>query len=264
MEDAGRTSSQVMLQGCRLFLVLTGVLFTVSWQASAAMAFPGAHIVLKVSLPDRLPSLFTVQIDDLPAATTAISLERVHYEPGVELSEQPIDGPRLLLIESGVLSLEFARSGALRFTPDATAEAGIDLAAGQEHEFAGGEIVLIPAGIPLQLANRSAEPVSWLQLQAETPPTICACGEDLTGSQTDLLASKTLEQPLAAPSMLTVSLAELAPRAGASAPPAGIIQLVAAVGESDTLVTGSDGLARNGTTRPIPIYVVTLGARATT
>lgn len=165
-----------------------------------------------------------------------------------------------MLIESGTLVLEFARSGAIRFPPASSGEDAVPLAAGDEHQATAGDIVLAPAGIPLQLANRSPQPAVWLQIQAETPPTICACGEDLTGSETTLLASQTIEQPIAVPATFSIALDELAPQQNAPAPPDGAVQLIAPLDPEATLSTGSDGLRRNDSTDPWPIYVVTLGA----
>lgn len=223
-------------------LVAIAMLLTISGEASAEMAKP-----------------FSVQVDALPAATTAVSLERVRYEPGVELAEQPIDGPRLLLVESSILALKFARSGTVLFPLGASGDEAMSLAAGDEHQVAAGDIVLVPAGVPLQLANRSPQPVIWLQIQTETPPTICACGEDLTGSETTLLASQTLEQPIAVPATLSIAQNELAPQQAAPTPADGAVQLIAPVDAAASLATGGDGQRRNDSDDSIPVYVVTLG-----
>jgi hypothetical protein len=169
-----------------------------------------------------------------------------------------------LLIESGILSLEFARSGAARFPPGSSGEKAISLAAGDEHQVAAGDLVLVPAGVPLQLANRSVESVAWLQIQVETPPTICACGEDLTGSETTLLDSQSLDRPIASPATLSIVLSELVPEQATDAPATGAVHLVGAAEAAVSLSTGSDGQLRNDSTAPIPVYIVTLGAPTTT
>lgn len=260
----------MIARSARCSLWVAGALLAMPWSASASIhtlaPAPAAVVpadasgVQQSDLPAALSAPFTIQIDALPAATPTVSLKRVRYESGVELAEQPIDGPRLILIEAGVLALEPARSGAVRFLAGSSAEEALPLAAGDEHQVAAGDIVLVPASLPLQLANRSSQPVVWLQVQAETPPTICACGEDLTGSETTLLASQTLEQPLAVPALFSVSLDELAPQQSAPAPVDGTVQLVAPIDAGVLLSTDSDGQRRNDSAAPVPIYVVTLAA----
>ena len=215
------------------------------------------------TLAAMLAKPFSVQIDALPLGTTSVSLQRVRYAPGVELTAQPIDGPRLMLVESGVLTMELARPGATRF-PSGSSVDVISLAAGREQQVACGEIVLIPAHVPVQLANTSPAPVVWLQVQAETPPSLCACGEDLTGSDSTLLPSQTLEWPFAAPATLIVARGQTSPQSSSAGVEEGVVQLVTPLDSAVRASTGSGGVTGNNTLTSTPIYTVTLVAASTT
>lgn len=274
MEVTSGVTSRMIPRAFSAILLVVGIVSAIPGSADAAVPVElhtrAITVVTDTSITRSARMLetptepFSVEVDHLPPATTAVSLQRVRYEPGVELALQPIDGPRLLLIESGVLSLELARSGAMRVSPGTPEHELAPLAGGTEHQIAAGEVVLIPAGVPLQLANRATAPVAWLQFQAETPPTICACGEDLTGSETTLLASQTLEQPIAVPTAISIATGELAPQEHAPIPAAGTVQLVAPVAPEASLATGSDGHRRNDSTASIAVFIVTVGASPAT
>jgi hypothetical protein len=98
-----------------------------------------------------------------PQRETCVSMRRIRFEPGVSLSEQPLDGPKLLLAESGAPSVRPARSGARVMVADQVDRTMRQLPADQDLQMDEGSIVLIPAGVPIRLANQTTAPAAWLQ-----------------------------------------------------------------------------------------------------
>lgn len=206
-----------------------------------------------------LEKLFVASIEDLPPRDTYVSMRRIHYEPEVEISEQPIDGPKLLIVESGMLSIQTARTGTVILPADHVDVVMEELSPGRDYRMGEGSIILIPASVPVRLSNRSGASIRWLQIQMETPPTLCICVADLSGVRVDLLSSDTLPDPLAAPALLSLEAEGLPPHQAADSPDGNLVQLVAAVDDTiDGLSYGEDGTVRNDGDQPIDVYVFTV------
>jgi hypothetical protein len=200
-------------------------------------------------------------IDALPPGQTYVAIKRIRYLPGAELAEQPIDGPKLLIILSGELTLQVARAGATTHGALESGSSGSPLPPGEDHPIGSGTRVLVPAGVPLQSSNRSEAPVEWLQVQIETPATLCACGEDLSAVEMDVLASRTLDEPIASPATLSLHHRLLEPDGEIPAPDEGIVQLIGAMGDdSGHLQRREDGTASNTSSMPLEVFVVTIAS----
>ena len=71
----------------------------------------------EVATPETDDAITSFVIESLPLRETYVSMQRVRYQPGVELAEQPIDGPKLIQILSGSLIVVTAAPGATAYRP---------------------------------------------------------------------------------------------------------------------------------------------------
>ena len=212
-----------------------------------------------VQLEDETAGFST---NDLPPGETYVALQRIQYLPGAQLAEPPSDGPKLLHVLSGNLTIRVPISGVTVSGPSAEGiltsaiDPGVDQLTGPE------AVVMIPAGIPAQLRNRSAQPVEWVQFQIETPATLCSCGEDRSGVEMELLSSRTLPEPLSPPAVVSLTRQRLEPASEVPAPSPGMIQIVGTLGDDVTLLRRDDGSMRNHGSEVIDVFVATIATSA--
>lgn len=197
-------------------------------------------------------------IASLPLHETSVSMQRIRYQPGAELAEQPIDGPKLIRALTGRLTIETAATGATAYhAPDWQASTPLD--PGVALLVDETTLVLIPAGVPVNFSNHSDAAVEWLLVQIETPPTICACGQDLSLMQSEILDSSTLEQGILAPAALSLVRQRLEPGAAISEPAPDSVQLVGiTAGNPAALARSQDGATSNVGNAPVEVFVVTI------
>jgi hypothetical protein len=191
-------------------------------------------------------------------------MQRIRYLPGAHLAEQPSDGPKLLHVLSGVLTIRTPVSGVALARPSAEGTWTSSIEPGVDQVVSSGMIVMIPAGNPAQLSNTSEMPVEWIQFQVETPATLCACGEDRSAVNMELLSSQTLADPILPPAVVSLTRQRLDPAAVISSPSSGTIQLIGAVDDDGTLLRGDDGSARNDGRVPIEVVVATIASEDAT
>ncbi len=211
------------------------------------------------SLNDDLgDQLSPIRVDALPPGETDLSLARVRYLSGAEIADQPIDGPRVIILVSGELNVRPALPGAVAYRESAV-DMALPLAPSAEFTVEIGTTVVIPAGIPVQLRNASDTDAEWLQFQIETPPTVCPCGEDRSRIESEILSSRTLPNAIPLPATLEISRRLLLPTEEVPAAAPGSVQLVGSVAEdSGSLKDEGDGSTRNQGTSPIEIVVVAI------
>lgn len=206
-----------------------------------------------------------VRVDHLPPGKTYFSMRRMKFDGGASLAVLPIDGPVLIAVEAGRVSLELTRGGATVYR-GAVLAASEPLASNEVHTLDIGDLAVIPAGIPLRFANGEPSPARWIQFQAETPATECPCGADLTGIRSELLDSVTSETPLAVPADLAFSIGQLEPGAARERRAGTDVALIGPIEPGAVeLIRETDGSLTNRGTTPIGVYTMTLRpARLTT
>jgi hypothetical protein len=244
-----------------------GIIQVLPWGLSAEAKQSGSQSAGSPSdQPDSRLEDETVSfsVDALPPRETYVAMQRIRYPPGAHLAEQPSDGPKLLNVLSGVLTFRTPVSGVTLARPSAGGTWTTSIEPGVDQLVTSGMIVMIPAGTPAQLSNTSDMPVEWIQFQIETPATLCACGEDRSAIDMELLSSQTLTDPFLPPAIVSLTRQRLDPAVGISSPSSGTIQLIAAVDDDETLLRGDDGWARNDGRVPIEVVVATIVSADTT
>lgn len=196
--------------------------------------------------------------NDLPLGATYVALRRIRYLPGAQLAEPPSDGPKLLYVLSGSLTIRVPISGVTASRPSAEGILTSAIEPGVDQFISPEAVVMIPAGIPVQLSNRSARPVDWVQFQIETPATLCACGEDRSGVEMELLSSRTLPEPFLPPADVSLTRQRLEPATEIPAPSPGTIQLIGPLGDDATLLQRDGGSLRNDGSVVIDVFVATI------
>ena len=117
----------------------------------------------------------------------------------------------------------------------------------------------IPAGVPLVLWNRGARDAEWVQVQLETPATVCSCGGDLSGVRRELLASETLPDALDAPAVLALNHVRLDPGEEVSDAATGTVRLVGTLEGVADLEHDVDGSMANAGEAPVLLLILTIG-----
>jgi hypothetical protein len=210
---------------------------------------------------EEAPGQFSVTVpaDATPPGATYMALKRIRYFPGAMLASPPIDGPTLLRIVSGQLTVQTAIDGAATIAPDVPGNDLAPLAPGVPQTVIAGATIFLPAGVPAQFSNLSAAAVDWLQLDIETPPTLCTCGEDRSAVAMEVLASRTLAQPIRTPAFISLRQQRLAAGQQIGPPDPREIQLVAKLDTpGPDLTRAGDGSTRNNASTPVEVIVVTL------
>lgn len=197
-------------------------------------------------------------VDALPPRETYVAMQRIRYLPGARLAEQPSDGPKFINVLSGELTIRAPVPGVTLSRPSAGRARTSTIEPGVDQLVSPGTITMIPAGIPAQLSNTSDTPVEWIQLRVETPATLCACGEDRSAVDMELLSSQTLPDPFLPPVIVSFTRLRLDPAVPIASPPPGAIQFAGAVNDGETLLRSDDGSVRNYGTMPIEVVVATI------
>jgi hypothetical protein len=200
-------------------------------------------------------------VDDLPPGETYAALQRIRYLPGAHLAEQPGDGPKLLNILSGELTIRAPVSGVVFSRPSAEERLTLPVEPGVDQIVKPGTIVMIPAGVPVHLSNASETSAEWIQFRIETPSTLCACGENRSGVTMDLLASHVLPERLLPPADVSLTRNRLDPGSEIPAPTPGTIQIIGTAGDGATVLRRDDGSVRNEGTEGIDVFVATVASQ---
>lgn len=246
-------------------LAVAAVLFLISGMRGKAVEVrgsehsqPGGASIAQLMSPLPFDQGLVLRVDKLPRGATYISMRRMQFDPDAALAALPIDGPMLIVVEAGRVSIELSRGGAIAYRGAGTA-ASEPLAPNEVHALDAGDLALIPAGIPLRFANGEPSPARWIQFQAETPATECPCGADLTGIRSELLDSVTVETPLAVPAEIEFSIGQLEPGSSRERRPGTAVVLI---GPGDHRGEGlsrePDGSIINRGAAPLVVYTMTL------
>lgn len=197
-------------------------------------------------------------VDALPPRETYVAMQRIRYLPGAHLAEQPSDGPKLLNVLSGLLTFRTPVSGVTLARPSIVGTWSSSVEPGVDQFVSQGMTVMIPAGIPAHLSNSSDMPVEWIQFEVETPAALCACGEDRSAADMEVLSSKTLTGPILSPAVVSLTQQRLDPGSDIAIPPPGSIQIIGTVSDGARLLRRDDGSARNDGSVAITVFVATI------
>jgi hypothetical protein len=193
----------------------------------------------------------------LPAGEAYVSLLSVHAAGGTSWSEPPIDGPRLLVVTSGEITLRTQIAGASVFhgiEPNAPE----DVPPGEDRLVAAGSAAVIPAGIPASLSNRALGAASWVQAQIETPATICPCGADFSRVRRVLLASETTRGPLESPALVVLERISSESRGAPSPLDPGAVRLIGVLDVDAEIERDEDRFLASGGHEPAAMFILTV------
>jgi hypothetical protein len=258
----------------RVLCCLVLAAFAVPLSGASMPVFPwGLATLAEAGTPERAATdtghssahgddeMIWFSVDDLPPGETYAALQWIRYLPGAHLAEQPSDGPKLLNILSGGLTIRAPVSGVVLSRPSTEERLTLAVEPGVDQIVNPGTIVMIPTGIPVHLSNSSETSVEWIQFRIETPSTLCACGENRSGIMMDLLASHVLPEPFLLPADVSLTRNRLDPGSEIPAATPGTIQIVGTVGDDATVLKRDDGSARNEGTEAIDVFVATVASQ---
>jgi hypothetical protein len=116
---------------------------------------------------------------------------------------------------------------------------------------------MIPADVPVVLSNAEQTEAEWIQVQLETPPTVCPCHAGGSGVRRTLLASETLDGALPPGARLVLAEARLGPGKALPLPTGASLQLAGSVAGTG-VERRHDGTTANTGNEPIAIVVFTV------
>lgn len=139
------TTTRVLVTLVSLLAVLAGGIGSIAAQDTGTGA---------TQLPEgvAVTVLGRQEIDPMPAAPAYIGLARLTYQPGAGVPVQRADGPTVIYVDSGTVTVQTGEAAA-QATPTA---GGSTLSAGQQ--------ILIPAGTSFATRNDGAIPAVALRL----------------------------------------------------------------------------------------------------
>jgi hypothetical protein len=190
----------------------------------------------------------------LPPGETYASLQRVTLLPEAEVAESPIDGPRLVSVSSGRVNLRPELSGVLVYDNRRSDTEPVAVPSRVTRSLASGQTAMNPANVPVLLSNAEQAEVEWIQIQLETPPTVCPCHAGLFGVRRTPLANETIPAALPPGTILVLARDRLDPGEVLPRPVGVAFWMTGSV--EDALERHGDGSVVNRTSEPIEIVVL--------